>query len=64
MEDIGAASFTVAEAIVELVANSMDAQVEGTDIEVDIYIDPSEIRVIDNAKGMNGDVLAQAVRLG
>ncbi|KAB1184767.1 hypothetical protein GJR98_16990 [Haloferax sp. MBLA0077] len=64
MEDIGAASFTVAEAIVELVANSMDAQVEGTDIEVDIYIDSSEIRVVDNAKGMNGDVLAQAVRLG
>lgn len=64
MEDIGATSFTVAEAIVELVANSMDAKVQDTDIEIDILIDPSEIRVIDDAKGMQRDVLAQAVRLG
>jgi hypothetical protein len=64
MEDIGAASFTVAEAIVELVANSMDAKVDDTDIDIDIYIDPSEIRVIDDATGMTQDVLAQAVRLG
>lgn len=64
MEDIGAASFTVAEAIVELVANSMDAKVEGSPIEVDIFIDPEEIRVLDDARGMEQDVLAQAVRLG
>lgn len=64
MEDIGAASFTVAEAIVELVANSMDAKVDEADIEVKIYIDSSEIRVIDDARGMDGETLAQAVRLG
>jgi hypothetical protein len=64
MEDIGAASFTVAEAIVELVANSMDAKVEDSPIEIDILIDPKEIRVVDDARGMERDVLAQAIRLG
>lgn len=64
MEDIGAASFTVAEAIVELVANSMDAKVEDSDVEVDILIDQPEIRVLDDARGMTRDVLAQAIRLG
>lgn len=64
MEDIGSTSFTVAEAIVELVANSMDAKVDETDVEIDIFIDSSEIRVIDDASGMERDVLAQAVRLG
>ncbi|WP_435348677.1 ATP-binding protein [Haloarchaeobius sp. HRN-SO-5] len=64
MEDIGAASFTVAEAIIELVANSIDAKVEESDIEIDIFIDSSEIRVLDDAKGMTDEVLAQAVRLG
>lgn len=64
MEDIGATSFTVAEAIVELVANSMDAKVDGSEIAIDIFIDPEEIRVIDDGHGMTHDRLAQAVRLG
>jgi hypothetical protein len=64
MEDIGAASFEVPEAIIELVANSMDAKLEESNIGIDIFIDPEEIRVIDDASGMSRDVLGQAVRLG
>jgi hypothetical protein len=65
MEDIGATSFTVAEAIVELVANSIDARLEdGSRIRVDITVLPAEILVIDDASGMDLDTLAEAVRLG
>lgn len=64
MEDIGATSFTVAEAIVELVANSVDARLEDEDLEVEVSISPGEIRVVDDAKGMTQEILAEAVRLG
>lgn len=74
MEDIGATSFTVPEAIVELVANSIDARVwetdestgslEGRTLEIEVFVSPSEIRIIDNAKGMREAILAEAVRLG
>jgi hypothetical protein len=64
MEDIGATSFTVAEAIVELVANSVDARLEDQRLEVEVSVSPGEIRVVDNAKGMPQEILAEAVRLG
>src|SRR6267143_786109 len=64
MEDIGATSFTVAEAVVELVANCLDARVPGSGLRVDIGIAPEEIRVVDDASGMSEEILAEAVRLG
>jgi hypothetical protein len=67
MEDIGATSFTVAEAIVELVANSIDARLEDIadpSIRVDIEVSPDEIVVRDDAAGMDLATLAEAVRLG
>jgi hypothetical protein len=72
MEDIGATSFTVPEAVVELVANSIDARMwqdqsdasSGLPLTVEILISPEEIRVADDAKGMSEDILAEAVRLG
>lgn len=74
MEDIGLTSFTVPEAIIELVANSIDARVylndgnpeeiEGQPLQIEIYVSPEEIRVIDDGLGMTKDVLKEAVRLG
>ena len=68
---IGATSFTVAEAVAELVANSFDArvrekkadQVIGNPLEIEILVTREEIRVIDNGKGMPLDVLKEAIRL-
>ncbi len=64
MEDIGATSFTVAEAIVELVANSIDARIPGGALRIDVQVSPDEIRVVDDASGMKEEILAEAVRLG
>jgi len=64
MEDIGATSFSLAEAIVELVANSIDARTKGSTLHVDITVDPKMVIVKDDAEGMKVDVLVQAVRLG
>ena len=64
MEDIGATSFTVAEAIVELVANSIDARLDEDRLAVDVSVDTEEILVIDDARGMDEATLAEAVRLG
>jgi hypothetical protein len=66
MEDIGATSFTVAEAIVELVANSIDARVEAEPLVVMVQIDVAgdSLSVVDDGRGMSADILAEAVRLG
>jgi hypothetical protein len=64
MEDIGAASFTVADAIVELIANSMDARIDESPVEIEVSISPNEIAVVDDGEGMEEDILAEAVRLG
>lgn len=64
MEKIGATSFTLAEAIVELVANSIDAKVPGTTLEVDVQVTPDQVSIVDNGTGMTADVLREAVRLG
>lgn len=71
MVKIGATSFTVAEAVAELAANSFDARVRerkgdqiiGKRLDVDVLVTPEEVRVIDNGKGMPLDVLKEAIRL-
>lgn len=64
MEDIGAASFSVADAIIELLANSIDARVGDDRLDIEVLVSPEEIRVVDDGHGMTKDVLAEAVRLG
>jgi hypothetical protein len=63
LEDIGAGSFTVAEAIAELVANCFDARVDDKPVTVDVRIDDSEIWVIDDGKGMTEDEFPSRMRL-
>lgn len=63
MEDIGYTSFTVAEAVVELLANSFDARVGDERLDVEVFIDDDMLSVTDDGSGMERDVLANAVRL-
>ena len=63
LEDIGSASFTVPEAIVELVANTIDARVDEDKLHIEIVLDDDSVSVIDDGVGMTEDVLANAVRL-
>lgn len=69
MEKI-AGNFTLAEAIVELVANSIDARpidkhgMPTGPLEVDVTVNEKQISVVDNGVGMTEKVLAEAVRLG
>lgn len=73
LEKIGATNFTLPEAIVELVANSIDARIpdrpSGTGVvhvpmEVGVDVQPEHVWIVDNAQGMTSEVLAEAVRLG
>lgn len=69
MEDIGATSFTLAEAVVELVANSIDARRFNADgkpipLTIDVKVSRDEISVTDDGRGMSKAVLVEAVRLG
>ena len=58
MEDIGASSFTVAEAVVELVANSIDARLEDDSaIHVDVTVSITGIEIVDDASGMDLETL-------
>lgn len=63
LEDIGAGSFTVAEAVAELVANSFDARVGDDSVEVEITLKTNEIWIVDTGIGMNFGTLREAVRL-
>jgi len=63
-EKIGMVSFKLSEAIVELIANSVDARVENERVEIDVNITSDKVVILDNAKGMDNDTLAEAVRLG
>lgn len=63
MEDIGATSFTVPEAIVELVANSFDARIGDDKLIIRITLSPERISVIDDACGMDVASLSEAIRL-
>jgi hypothetical protein len=64
MEDIGATSFSVADAIIELIANCMDARRDEESLAVEVLVGPSEIWVVDDGTGMSAEILADAVRLG
>ena len=63
LEDIGAGSFTVAEAVSELVANSFDARAGTNPVEVEITLKQEEIWIVDSGVGMDFDTLREAVRL-
>lgn len=69
MEKIGATNFTLAEAVVELIANSLDARRHESDqtplpVHVDITVSPKKVEVIDDATGMTEEVLSAALKLG
>lgn len=66
MDIIGATSFSVADAIAEIVANSFDAMPEGRQADIKVIISESagEIAIIDNGKGMQESVLEDALSLG
>ena len=61
MSNIGATNQTVPESIGELVANCFDARYGDSRVDVVIVLGNDEIRVVDNCKGMTGDVLEKAV---
>ena len=63
LRDIGAANYTVPQAINELVANSMDARNGNELMVIHITIDENEISVIDNGIGMTPKVLGESMRL-
>lgn len=63
-EDIGAGSFTIPEAISELVANSFDERVDSEPIVVKVVITNDTIWVIDNCRGMALDELGDMMVLG
>jgi len=62
---IGDTSLTLADAVAEIVANSLDARESEDDrISVDICLDRQQVIVVDDASGMTGEILEQAIRLG
>lgn len=64
LEDIGAGSYTVPEALAELGANSFDARVDETKIRIDVFLSPEKISILDNGRGMEEEALAEAMILG
>lgn len=64
LEDIGAGSYTVPEALAELAANSFDARVDETKIRIDVHLTPEKISILDNGQGMEEQALADAMILG
>lgn len=63
LHDIGAANYTVPQAINELVANCIDARFNDESLQIDVEIDESHISVADNGCGMTSSVLGAAMRL-
>lgn len=70
LEDIGIGSFSTAEAIAELVANSVDARIVTNEttgasepVHVKIQLDPAKATIIDDARGMDEEELGRALRL-
>ncbi len=62
---IGDTSLTIPDAIAELVANSLDARSSDEQrVNVEVWLGPEEVRVLDDALGMTLDVLQEAIRLG
>ncbi len=70
MEDIGSASYTLYQAINELLANTFDARTkdskdEPVPIRVDIDIVPGKsVQISDTASGMTKEILMKALTLG
>lgn len=64
LEDIGAGSYTVPEAIAELAANSFDARVGDGQVLVKVSLDPEKISILDNGRGMSEEELADGMILG
>ena len=63
LRDIGAANYTIPQAINELVANSIDARYNDNPLKIEIQIDENQISVIDNGCGMTTRVLGESMRL-
>lgn len=61
MTNIGATNQTVPESIGELVANCFDARVGDDRVEVAVILGDDRISVVDNCRGMTGDILEKAV---
>ena len=61
MANIGATNQSVPESIGELVANCFDARVGNEKVEVAVVLGDDKISVIDNCRGMTGDILEKAV---
>jgi len=63
---MGNTGYTVAEALSELIDNSIDAREENRSLEINIKIDKQKghILVEDNGRGMNEEVASNSIKLG
>lgn len=64
MLKLGQSGYLINEALAELVDNSLDAKIEDQKLVVKIILSPDQIRVEDNAEGMDEELAAQSIRLG
>lgn len=64
MQTIGATALAPTSAVAELVANSLDARLEGLGLRIDVNVKDGRIEVVDDARGMTLEVLREALRLG
>lgn len=64
MRTIGATALSPTAAVAELVANSLDARLEGCSVRIEVRIREGRIEVVDDASGMTLEVLRDALRLG
>lgn len=60
---IGRAGYSVAQAIAELIDNSIDAKIENEKLSININIKNNSIEIKDNAIGMNKEELTKAFSL-
>lgn len=63
LKKIGQASFSIWQAISELIANSLEAVPIGEKAEIHIHADLERILVVDNGVGMEKEVMIKAVRM-
>lgn len=64
MQTIGATALAPTSAVAELVANSLDARLEGRHVRIEVRVNDVRIEVVDDARGMTLEVLREALRLG
>ena len=60
---LGLGGYSIPQAIAELIDNAIDAQVEGSRLDVDVSFDASKVVVTDNGAGMNDAGIRNAMRL-